>query len=153
MSIPAERTANMTSEGTHLFKITKAEEKASPNDGSALLVIEMTCQDSNPEDQGVRFTEFFAVDPNAKARWKFNNFLDALQAPKKGSLEVGWFMGKLIRITIVHDEYQGTPKMQSQQYLHHTSTANPEVKHKSATGPKNALSEFGSSGKKSDAPF
>jgi len=131
MPINLDRNTGLVSEGTHLFKITRAEEKLN-NDGEPKFIVEFTCQDSGP-DQGLKFTEFFSID--GRARYRLDNFLDALNAPKKGSWGASDVMGKLIRITIAHNEWQGNVRAQGQAFHDAKSTVNPEVrKNPTSTG-------------------
>ena len=141
MPIDASRDTGMPSEGTHLFKVSRAEEKQN-GEGHLQWIVELTCQDSG-SDQGLKYTEFFFVEASHNARWKFNQFLDGVDAPKKGSLEVGWLMNKLLRVTIVHDEWEGVKRPKGKQYHLKTSTVNPEIKHETPRG-NTAAAEFGS---------
>lgn len=134
MPADLDRSTGLITEGTHLFKVTRAEEKLT-NDGIEQWVLDLTCQDPG-EDQGKKYTEFFRL--SGPARWKFDNFLDAVDAPKKGTWTVDKVMNSVLRVTIVHREFEGRVSVNAQQYHLKSSTANPEIKR--------------SDGKKSSAP-
>jgi hypothetical protein len=70
-----------------------------------------------------------------KARFKLDEFLDAIEAPKKGSMVIDDTVGKLLRVTVVHEEFNGRIIAKPQIMLTKSSTATPEIKHStSGTG-------------------
>lgn len=148
MPVDVSRNSGFITPGTHLFKITRAEEKLNQS-GKLQWIIEYTCQTPG-EDQGRKHTDFFDVEPSAAARWKFDLFLDAMEAPKKGTINVDFVANKTLRITIAHTEYQGNLRMNSQAYHTKSSTASPEPKN-SISDAKASIAEAGGSTKKS--PF
>jgi hypothetical protein len=135
--IPLERSTGIPTEGTHLFKITDAKEKLSKSDND-MWVLTLECQDAG-DDQGKQMTVFLSMVP--KARFKVDQFLDAIEAPKKGQWEVEQCIGKSLRVTVVHVEYEGSIRANPYTMFPKSSTENPEIpKHgeKSAKLPADA---------------
>lgn len=108
MGINLDRSTGLVTEGMHLFKIITAEDGASKESGQPMWVIGMECQDGE-EDKGKKFTLWLSMVP--AARFKVDNFLDAIGAPKHGEMEAGQCVGKLLKIYITHGEYNGGPSM------------------------------------------
>ena len=103
MGINLKRSSGLPSQGVHLFKITKAEEKESTS-GNPMWVLTCVCQTAG-DDQGLQMPVFLSLTD--AARFKVDEFLDAIEADKHGSLEVGECVGKLLRIAVQHAPYQG----------------------------------------------
>ena len=114
------RTSGLISEGTHLFKITGGKEQASKTSGEPMWVLECTCQDAG-EDQGKKMSLFLSLTP--QARFKIDQLLDAIEAPKQGKIMVEQLPGKLLKIAVIHDEYQGAVQMKAYKMLPASSTA------------------------------
>ena len=123
MSTPLnlERNSGLPSQGTHLFKIIKAEEQLSKS-GEPMWVLSCQCQDAG-EDQGKQFPMFLSLTP--QARFKVDEFLDAIEAPRKGTLMVEDCVGKLFRIAVVYSEYEGTVRAAAGRMFPKSSTENP----------------------------
>lgn len=103
--IDLERTSGFPSEGLHLFKITKAEEKASKASNQPQYVLTLTCQDGGADDQGKTVTMFLSLSP--QARFKIDQLLDAIEAPKHGVWTVDKFVGNTFKGLVVYGEYEG----------------------------------------------
>ena len=102
--IPLERSTGLPTEGMHLFKITKGEEKAAASSGQPQWVLTCICQDAG-EDQGKQVTQFLSL--SVAARFKIDEMLDAIQAPKKGTWKVDQFVGKMFKATVKYGDYEG----------------------------------------------
>ena len=55
------------------------------------------------EDNGKEITYRVSLSP--AARWKLDEFLDAVGAPTKGSAKAGDFLGRLVRFHVVEGQY------------------------------------------------
>jgi hypothetical protein len=55
------------------------------------------------------------VSLSPQARWKLNEFLDAVNAPKKGKAVGSQFIGKYVKGSVIHDTWEGrdTAKLDS----------------------------------------
>jgi hypothetical protein len=62
-----------------------------------------------------------------EARFKIDQLLDAVKAPKSGSMTVEQMVGKTLRITVDHQEYNGTLRAAAVYMLPYDSTENPPV--------------------------
>ena len=101
--VDLERTANQpVSEGIHLFTI-KSGEEATSSSGNPMWVFTLACNTAGEEGKEVRY---FAV-LSQSARWKFELFLDAMNAPKTGSAVMSQFIGRQLRAQITHEDYEG----------------------------------------------
>jgi flagellar hook assembly protein FlgD len=110
-------------EGTQLYKITKAEEKANQA-GDPMWFITFTCQAST-EDKGKEFNAFYSLSD--AARWKLNELLDSIRAPKTGRMEAVGLIGKTVRIAVQHGEYNGRKTANVYQMFPADSTDNPII--------------------------
>jgi len=143
--IDLDRNTGLPTEGTHLFKVTAAKETPNKNSGDPQWVLDFTCQDAGP-DQGTVMSVF--MQTVGKGRFVLNEFLDAIEAPKKGQMRVEDTMGKLVRITVVHEEYNAKMSAKPQAWHVKSSTNNPEVKHVAQ-----AKSTLPSDGTRKPSPF
>jgi hypothetical protein len=121
--VPLDRTAGTPlEEGIHLFSvkaITEGESKAE----NPMWTIELACLEPGQEGKTVRL---YAVLTEA-ARWKFENFLDAVGAPATGMATASMFVGKRLRAQIVHEEFDGKPQAKVGEMFPAT-VGNPAVK-------------------------
>jgi len=122
MSTPLDldRTTGLITEGMHLFKVDTAEEKASTSSGNPTWYLGLICQDQG-EDQGKKM--LLALSLSVGARFKIDELLDAVEAPKKGTILVEQLVGKVFKIYVVHGEYNGKVKMDAYRMLPAGSTA------------------------------
>lgn len=137
--IELERTANQpVSEGIHLFTIKSGEESESQA-GNPMWVFTLACNTPGEEGKEVRF---FAV-LSQSARWKFELFLDAMNAPKTGSATITQFIGRQLRAQITHEDYEGRPQarigemfpVNSAPAARPAAASNPAVKKVTAGAP------------------
>jgi hypothetical protein len=106
-AIDAKRKNSLVSKGVHTFKITKSEEKIGKESKEPYWNFVLTCQDKGP-DEGVGL--FLMISLSAAARFKVDQFLDAIGAPAEGSLDHPQCVGKTLRAEVKWDEYQGNLK-------------------------------------------
>jgi hypothetical protein len=146
-SIDLNRSSGLPSEGVHLFKITDGKEQGSKSSGQPMWVITCQCQDAG-EDQGKMMTLFLSLAP--QARFKIDQLLDVVEAPKHGSWNLDQFIGKMLKIAVVHGEYEGNPTANAYRMFAASSTATVDLPTKSSSQSGSASPEL-SSGRKS--PF
>lgn len=101
--ISLERQNSICSEGTHTFKIVKSEEKMGGS-GFPYWNFQMTCIDEGP-DKGQSVWGMISLSP--QARFKLDQFLDATNAPTKGSASHEHFVGQTLRATVKWEDYNG----------------------------------------------
>lgn len=102
--IDLERVANEPiSEGIHAFVVKSIEEKES-GAGNPMWVVQLACLDE--VDGGKQVPLFLVLTPNA--RWKFELFLDAVGAPRKGKAVAEQFINQRLRAQILHEDYEGS---------------------------------------------
>jgi len=92
--------------GVHTFRVDRVQEKEGDS-GYAYFGLSCVCQDQG-EDQGKEVYHILSLSP--AARFKMDEFLDAIGAPKKGKGTVSTFQGKVFRGDVIMDEYEGTKK-------------------------------------------
>jgi hypothetical protein len=104
--VDLERIANVpVAEGVHIFVVKDIEEGMSKNDNPMWTVV-LACE--TPGETGKEVRMFLVLTQNA--RWKFELFLDAMNAPKSGSAVAKQFIGRKMRAQIVHEDYEGRPQ-------------------------------------------
>lgn len=103
-----ERTANApVSEGIHIFTVIEAEETTSSSQ-NPMWVFTLACQ--TPTEAGKEVRLFLPLTQNM--RWKLELFLDAMRAPGSGTVTADRFVGRQMRASIKHEDYQGRPQAQ-----------------------------------------
>lgn len=122
--INLERNSGIVTEGIHLFKITKAEEQASKSSGMPMITLTCVCQDAG-EDQGKQVPLFLSLVP--AARFKIDELLDALDAPKRGSWDLGQFVGKSFKAVVKHTTYEDRVQANLSRIIPAGSTASPQI--------------------------
>jgi hypothetical protein len=143
-----DRTSGFITEGTHLFRIEGSKEQGSKSSGIATWYFDCICQDAG-EDRGKKFSLILSLAP--AARFKVDQFFDALEMPRQGKFRHEQAVGKSLKIVIQHGEYNGNPNMNAYRMLPANSTVQVEVPHRSESGEGPRSPELNSSGKKS--PF
>lgn len=123
MTIDLDRKTGNPVEGIHLCKITEAKEQASQA-GDPMVVITYTIQTAG-EDQGKEFTNFYPI--TGKGRFRIEALLDAVKAPRKGQCEAGFFVGKVLRIGVQLQPYQGQMRANAFIHLAADSKENPII--------------------------
>jgi hypothetical protein len=101
--IDLKRNSGIPSLGTHLFKITETEEDTGST-GYEYWKLTLICQTPG-DDEGKKATAFVSHSP--KARFKMDELLDAIDAPRQGRFRREQLHGKILRGTVVHDEREG----------------------------------------------
>jgi hypothetical protein len=104
--IELERNTGLPSLGTHLFKVAKVRQSETEGgSGFHYWMVGCVIQDKGP-DQGKEVLHILSLSPGA--RFKIDEFLDAVNAPKNGSASGEQFIGKTFRAEVVHDTYNDT---------------------------------------------
>ena len=107
-----ERNSGVMAEGIHYFRLTAVEEK----DGPKATYFEYTCTcEERSEDNGKELP--LRLSLSAAARWKLDEFLDAVGAAASGEGKPEQFLGLVIRGSVVHAEYEGRLKAEIAQAL------------------------------------
>jgi hypothetical protein len=145
--LPLDRNSGFITEGVHLFKIVKSEEKGSKSSGQPTWYFSCVCQDQG-DDQGKNF--LLSLSLSEPARFKIDEFFDALELPKKGgSFKHEQAVNRTLKIAIQHGENAGKPVMQAFKMLPATSNDSITVPKVSPSGPESpVMSEFNSGVKK-----
>ena len=104
--IDLDRDSGLVSVGTHLFKVIDCK-KSINGSGFPNWAFDCVCQDAGP-DQGMHVR--LNVSHSPAAAWKKNEFLDALDAPRKGKSGSSVFFGKLFRGVVTHETYNNKPQ-------------------------------------------
>ncbi len=92
-------------EGLHYFRLSSVEEKSGPKG----TYFEFTCTVEERSDCAGE-TLPLRLSLSANARWKVDEFLDAVQAPEAGKGTFQQFVGQMVRGKVEHSEYDGRPK-------------------------------------------
>ena len=103
-TIDTTRTAGAVPEGVHRFQVVDFEEKIGPAAPYWSYTLEVQ-EDSPFDGQSV----WANISLSAKARWKLEEFLDAMQIQEGMKLSGDTFLGQYVRGDVVHDEYETTP--------------------------------------------
>lgn len=126
MPISLDRVSGVPLEGTHICKVARAEERASRESGQPCVYVTLQVQEPE-EDKGKEV--LLTLSQVEAARFKTEQFLDAIEVPRKGTMEVSQFVGKMLRATIRHKEWNGNVTADVQAMFPKGSTNNPEIKH------------------------
>jgi len=110
--VDLERKNSICSEGVHTFKIVKSEEKMGPS--GPYWNFQMNCIDEGP-DKGQAVWSIVSLAP--QARFKLDQFLDAVGAPEKGTVTHENFVGKTLRVKIVWETYNDTTKARADVFI------------------------------------
>jgi len=116
--IDLERVDPNLSEGVHQVLIEKGEEKAGGS-GFPYWNYQCRCTDADEENKAI----WIIVSLAPAARWKLDQFLNAVGAPETGKANIQSFIGKKLRVSVVHEEYEGIPKAKVDSYIPAGSTA------------------------------
>jgi hypothetical protein len=105
----------------HNFKIVKTEEKMSQSQ-KPMWVLDMECIDQG-EDKGKHVIQFVSL--SVEARFKLDELLDAVLAPKAGKMDHSQLVGKELRAGIAYGEFNGRVTANVYSMLAKGSTQNP----------------------------
>lgn len=97
-----QRTGGIVSEGIHTVKIVDWEERDGPSGKYWNYTLEIV---GDGNDQGKRLWLMISLSP--AARWKLEEFLDAVAAPDEGIAHGPDFVGRGLRVRVQHEEYEG----------------------------------------------
>jgi len=105
--VDLSRTSGLIDLGTHTFQITeRSKEEMGPSGEPYWQVI---CKVISPgENQGRELMH--SVSLGQPSRWKMDEFLDGIGAPKRGKWSIDQCIGKKFRATIGQDTYNGKLK-------------------------------------------
>lgn len=141
--VSTTRKAGAIPEGVHRFKIVDFEERAGPKGPYWAYTLEV--EENSPFDGQNVWTNISLSDA---ARWKLEEFLDALQIDEGVQITGDAFLGQCLRGEIVHDEYSVTNDDGNQETRRRSAistflpdasgVANPEVKATKTTPPPQA---------------
>lgn len=111
-TINLSRSTGLVSMGVHTFRVARISLSHEPGDsGYHFFFVNCECTDSG-EDRGKEALLILSLSP--KARFKLDEFLDAIEAPKDGEISAERFTkeftGKYFRADIVHDDSRGKPQ-------------------------------------------
>jgi hypothetical protein len=116
--ISFQRTAGVLSEGVHIFRIVNVEEGQKGN--HPYLTWEFIVEEGSDED-GKLIWDITSLAP--QSRFFLENFLDAVGAPTEGRGSPTSLVGKRLRATVEHEEWNGRPRAQIKSYLPKGDTA------------------------------
>lgn len=105
--IDLSRTSGLVTLGTHTFQVTERSSEEMGDSGFPYwrLICKVI---SVGDDQGKEVMHQISLSP--QARFKVDEFLDGIGAPKKGKWTLGQCVGKKFRASVEHDTYQGKMK-------------------------------------------
>lgn len=134
--IDLERKNSICSEGVHTFKITKSEEKGPGASGFPYWNFSLQCVDEGP-DKGQMVWAVVSLAP--QARFKLDQFLDAVGAPESGSVSHENFIGKTLRCSIKWDSYDGKVTAKPDSFIQPGATVTDSKPKSQTSASKNAL--------------
>ena len=106
-SVDLSRTSGLIDLGTHTFQVTdRSKEDMGPSGDPCWYIICKVI--SAGENQGKELMHTISL--GASSRFKMDEFLDGVGAPKKGKGSLEQFIGKKFRASVGSDSYQGKPK-------------------------------------------
>ncbi len=109
--IDLERTAGLLPEGTYLFRIVDYEQR----EGAAGMYWAYTLEVADGVFEGQKVWANISHAPSI--RFKTEEFLDAVGAPTGGQLVGSANLGKFVRGTVEHSEYNGRMKPNIKSWL------------------------------------
>lgn len=104
-AVSNDRNTGLVSVGTHIFKIVDFKENMGPS-GFPYWGYTVICVDAKGEDRNKE--GFLTVSHSPGARFRMDEFLDAMLVPKTGSSKGESFVGKFFRANITHKDDQLT---------------------------------------------
>lgn len=117
--------------GTHLVKIVSVEKKASTN--GEYLNWRLEIVGSGDPDFGKSLWHITSLLP--QARFKLDQFLDALGAPMAGRVAVSKLVGSKLKVVVKHEDWQGQQRARVDQVLHAGSSAGKDPTPQPAAAP------------------
>lgn len=143
-AVDAKRKNALISKGVHNFKIKKSEEKLGKDSKEPYWNFQLECTDKGP-DEGLVI--FLMISLTAAARFKLDQFLDAIGAPGEGSIDHPQCVGKTFRAEVKWDEYQGNLKAVAAVLIPFGAEYTPKPE---ATAPVSTTAGFELGSKKSN---
>lgn len=106
-AIDLSRTSGLVDLGTHTFQVT--DRSSIEMGGSGYEYWRLICQVISPgENQGKEVMHQLSLSPSA--RFKIDEFLDGIGAPKKGKWTMEQCVGLKFRASVTHETYEGKMK-------------------------------------------
>jgi len=126
-----ERQSGQIPEGVHIFQIIEFEEKEGPKAPYIQFTLECNAQGEIWDAQKV----WLNISLSPSARWKMDEFLDAMEADGKGEATAREFLGKGFKAYIKHEPYtdqngitRTTPNVSQLLPLHSDDVGLPKPK-------------------------
>lgn len=117
--VSLDRVANQpVSEGLHGFTVADIEETESANSHNPMWVVTLACL---TEAEAGKEARMYLVLTDA-ARWKFEQFLDAVGAPSTGTAKAHQFVGRRLKAQVTHRTYEGRLQANIEQMFAFTSS-------------------------------
>src|SRR3990167_9592274 len=113
-AVDLSRTSGLIDLGTHSFQITERswEDEGPSGDPCWYVVCKVV---SAGDNQGKELLH--TVSLGAKSRWKMDEFLDGIGAPKRGKYTLEQCVGKKFRASVGAGTYQGKPKSTIESFI------------------------------------
>jgi hypothetical protein len=115
--IPLERTGGraILEPGIYKARIENIEQKIGKASGQPYLNLTLSIMDVDNRPLGNKVWDTLSFLPTA--RFKIDEFLDALDAPTTGSVSTSFLRNKVVFVTLGTEAYQGTLKNIVKQYI------------------------------------
>lgn len=115
IKIPLERTGgrSLLADGVYRARIESVEQKQGAKGPYLSFVYNIVTPDGRPTDTKI----WDNISLAEKARFKVDQFLDALEAGTEGSVGLGWFKGKSLWVTVTNETYQQQLKNRIGSYI------------------------------------
>lgn len=102
--IDFSRTSGLIDLGTHTFQVTdRSREDMGPSGDPCWYLICKVISAGENRDKELLHT----ISLGASSRWKMDEFLDGVGAPRKGKGSLGQFIGKKFRASVGQGVYEG----------------------------------------------
>jgi hypothetical protein len=113
-AVDLSRTSGLIDLGTHSFQITERswEDEGPSGDPCWYVVCKVV---SAGDNQGKELLHTVSLGP--KSRWKMDEFLDGIGAPKRGKYTLEQCVGKKFRASVGAGTYQGKPKSTIESFI------------------------------------
>lgn len=106
MQIPLDRVG-LLADGIYLLRVTDTEDRTS---AAGNAYVNLTCDVLDENGKGTGNTIWHTLTMTPKARFMVSKFMDAIGAPKEGTLNSRSLKGKKFWAQVGRDTYQGKSK-------------------------------------------
>jgi hypothetical protein len=100
--VDLDRISGPITEGLHKFRIVGIEQRE--GQAAPYFSVQMECVDKG-NDEGKLVWDNVSLSP--AARWKMEQFLDAMGAPATGEVFFEDYEGEYVQASVIHDLYDG----------------------------------------------